>query len=170
MTFSILVLCTGNIGRSPLAEAILCSRLAEGLGVGVAELADLDVQVSSAGTRAPESRAPSARGIAMAARWGVDMTGHRSTPASPELVRKASVVYCMDSSQVRDLEVMDPVAAQQVEMLDPTGAEIPDPRGHDDAYFTMVGERISTAIDARLGRLLATVETGHASAGGEAAE
>jgi protein-tyrosine phosphatase len=154
VTFSILVLCTGNIGRSPLAEAILRSRLAAELGVGVSELPDHGVVVSSAGTRAPEWMGASARGIALAARWGVDMTGHRSTRVSPELVRQASIVYCMDLGQIRDLEAVDPAAAREVEMLDPSGAEIPDPRGRDDAFFLKVADRISAAIEVRLPGLL----------------
>ena len=55
----VLVLCNGNIGRSPLAAALLQHALATELGVAVPDLPAAGIEVGSAGIEAPE--APDAR-------------------------------------------------------------------------------------------------------------
>lgn len=70
MVFEILTVCTGNICRSPLAELLLRTRLA-----------DLDVQVHSAGTRGLASAPMTEEAIRLAALRGVvddDARAHRS--------------------------------------------------------------------------------------------
>ena len=65
----ILVVCTGNISRSPYAEAQLRSSLAQhGLS---------DILVASAGFIGPD-RPAEPRGLALAGQRGVDLSAHRS--------------------------------------------------------------------------------------------
>lgn len=80
----ILTVCTGNICRSPLAEQLLRLRLA-----------DLGVEVSSAGTRAPASRPMTPEARHLAVHLGVpeaDADAHRARLlteaelASPDLI------------------------------------------------------------------------------------
>jgi protein-tyrosine phosphatase len=87
----VLVVCTGNIARSPLAEAMLAERLASA-----------ELQVSSAGVRA-RSGDPAARGsFLLAEARGLDLSAHRSRPVSPELVSDAALVLTM-SERHRDV-------------------------------------------------------------------
>ncbi len=77
--FSILVLCAGNIGRSPLAEMMLRSALASALGWTEAEMQSQGVVVTSAGTEAPEGHAASDRGVAFADRaWSRSLLSPRA--------------------------------------------------------------------------------------------
>lgn len=52
----VLVLCAGNIGRSPLAEVLLKHSVAEALGIPETDLAEAGVAIRSAGTEAPQAR------------------------------------------------------------------------------------------------------------------
>lgn len=87
----ILVVCRANVARSPLAAAMLRDALAH-----------TGIEVGSAGVQA-SAGAPAARGsVELAARRGLDLTGHVSTPVSVELLLGASLVLTM-SERHRDL-------------------------------------------------------------------
>jgi protein-tyrosine phosphatase len=80
--FRVLVVCSGNIARSPLAEQLLRSRLP---GAG-------GVVVTSAGTIADDGRAMAPEAAALAARYGGDPRGHAAKRLDEELIRDADLV------------------------------------------------------------------------------
>lgn len=80
----VLVVCTANIARSPLAEAMVRARLDH-----------LGVSVSSAGTRGRVGDPPASGSVALAGQRGLDITGHRSRPATPDLIAGADLVLTM---------------------------------------------------------------------------
>ena len=86
---SVLVVCNGNIFRSPFAAAVLRRALGQS---GVA--------VDSAGLVGPGRPSP-ADAIAAAARRGIDLRGHRSQLLMTDLVRGADVILVMDAAQRR---------------------------------------------------------------------
>jgi protein-tyrosine-phosphatase len=86
---AVLVVCHGNICRSPFAAAIL-GALLEPNGI----------HVSSAGFFGPDRRSPAAA-IDAARLFGVDMVDHRSTLLTPELVEAAQLVVVMDLRQAQ---------------------------------------------------------------------
>ena len=86
----VMMVCTGNMCRSPLAEAILRAEF-ERLGVE-------GFQVSSAGTGAWEGRAPSDGAMLVALEHGLDIAGHRSRHLSRGLVEQADVIFTMSRS------------------------------------------------------------------------
>lgn len=86
---SILVVCHGNICRSPYLEAVLRSLLPE-------------VRVSSAGLIGPGRSVP-AHGISVAHRRGLDLTVHRSRLLTREVLASVDLVIVMDEAQARYL-------------------------------------------------------------------
>ncbi|MFA9432261.1 low molecular weight phosphatase family protein [Egicoccus sp. AB-alg2] len=86
----VLVVCTANIARSPLAEAMLA-----------ASLAPHGVDVSSAGTRASDGHPAASASQELARLRGLDLTGHRSRPVTERLVQAADLVLTM-SERHRD--------------------------------------------------------------------
>ena len=82
-----MMVCTGNMCRSPLAEAILRVEF-ERRGVE-------GFQVSSAGTGAWEGRAPSDGAMLVALEHGLDISEHRSRHLSRALVEKADIIFTM---------------------------------------------------------------------------
>ena len=100
----ILVVCTANQCRSPLAEAILSQLLAER---GVA------ARVHSAGLY--EGGWPAtADARAIAAQAGLDLSGHRSRRVTPDLVRAADLIITMARSHAREVMVLAPDAWERM--------------------------------------------------------
>jgi protein-tyrosine phosphatase len=89
----ILFVCYGNLCRSPFAAALL-RRLLRGAGP----------RVTSAGFGYAGRRAPPVA-LAEAARFGVDLSSHRSQLLSPAVVRAAQVVFTMEPAHARSIIV-----------------------------------------------------------------
>ena len=85
---SILVICTGNICRSPVAEGFLRASLIERFG-------DRSPSVSSAGTSGWEGSTAMGESIEAARELGVDITPHRARELLPEHVEVADLVLAM---------------------------------------------------------------------------
>ncbi len=94
------MLCTGNICRSPAAEAMLRHRL-HALGV--------EAQVRSAGML-DDGRPAHSSSIDTLAGRGLDITSHRSRRLTAEAVRTADLVLGMAREHVREAVVMVPAA------------------------------------------------------------
>lgn len=156
--FRILVLCAGNIGRSPLAEVMLRASLADALGLDEAGLAAYGVAVRSAGTAAPVGHAASSRGVAFAAERDLDLTQHRASQVLAEDLDDADLVLCMDNQQMTVVATMAPRSRSKAQLLAGEGVEIPDPRHQNDEFFRDVAERIEFAVRQRIPVLLAQIE------------
>ena len=83
----ILFVCTGNICRSPLAEALLKRALHER---GVEE-----VSVESAGTGAWDGAPASEGAYLVALERGLDLSGHRARLLTREIVEDSGVILTM---------------------------------------------------------------------------
>jgi protein-tyrosine-phosphatase len=153
----ILVLCSGNIGRSPLAEVFIKEGLASRLGVPIAELPGAGVAVISAGTDAPEGHPASSRGIAFAAERGLDLNNHTATRLTATEVRLSDRIFAMDRSQMDAVAELAPEAIAKTELLAGEGHEIPDPHHGSDDFFYDVADRVERAVASRLDELVALI-------------
>jgi protein-tyrosine phosphatase len=86
---TLLVVCHGNICRSPVAAALLRR-----------ELAPLGIAVESAGFLGFNRPAPP-EAVGAAERHGVNLSDHRSRLATADLVRAADLIMVMDLTQRR---------------------------------------------------------------------
>ncbi|MGA9595673.1 MAG: low molecular weight phosphotyrosine protein phosphatase [Acidimicrobiia bacterium] len=152
--FRILVLCAGNIGRSPLAGAMLRAGLADSLGVAERDLEIAGVTVVSAGTAAPEGHAASGRGMVLAGERGLDLTGHRAHQLTRSDLKAADLVLCMDNHQIAAVAELLPDAAGKTELIAGDGLEILDPHHQSDAFFRDIAGQIEAAVTARIPGLL----------------
>jgi protein-tyrosine phosphatase len=85
--FGVLFVCTGNICRSPTAEALARRELARYPGV--------PIQVSSAGSHALEGNPAASRSILAAAERGASLERHFARELTRRRVRAADLVLCM---------------------------------------------------------------------------
>ena len=89
----ILMVCLGNICRSPLAEGIL-----------KAKTNHLDVVVDSAGTAAYHvGEQPDIRSIEIANKYGIDLTSQRARQFSVNDFDEFDKIYVMDSSNYANI-------------------------------------------------------------------
>ena len=100
--FTVLTVCTGNIARSPLMAGMLAARL------GAA-----DVDVVSAGTVAVVGEPMTAEALAVAERYGVDGSAHRSQPLTTELVASADLVLVATREHRADVARLEPIASRR---------------------------------------------------------
>lgn len=141
----ILILCTGNICRSPMAEALL-RRRAEELAV--------PVSVSSAGLLLEHEPAEFYAVEAMD-RLGLDLSRHRSRIVDRELVSTADLLIGMEPRHVREVSLLEPDAFDRTfafpELV--ARAEAVGPRGSRafDEWLVAVGEGRSRASALRGG-------------------
>lgn len=111
----VLVVCFGNICRSPVAEALLRERL---------EGAEWTVESAGVGAvdGAPASRL--ARSV-LEAETGIDIETHRSQRLTPALIEGATHLLTMSIEQAMEISSLVPHAADRVRLL---GAFAPDPK------------------------------------------
>ena len=106
---NILIICTANICRSPVAAALLCDRLRrQGLA---------DWTVRSAGTWAMEPRGASRYSIDVVRREGLDLSRHRATMVDEPQLANADLVLTMEVGHAEALRAEFPQQAHKVFML-----------------------------------------------------
>lgn len=99
---NVLFVCMGNICRSPTAQGVFESLLAES---GLAEY----VQVDSAGTHAYHvGEQPDARASKAAARRGIDLSRQRARRVEAADFERFDYLLAMDSSNLEDLLAICP--------------------------------------------------------------
>ena len=84
---TILLICTGNTCRSPMAEAIALSMIAGG-----------GVSVSSAGLSAPDGAPASPNSLKCAKSLGLSLENHRARSLTREIADKADLILTMTTA------------------------------------------------------------------------
>ncbi len=83
-----LVVCTANVIRSPLAAALL-QRTLHGLP------APAPLQVASAGVHARSGQPPAPEVVEIAGRVGLDLSPHRARPVTAGMLQRSSLILTM---------------------------------------------------------------------------
>jgi protein-tyrosine-phosphatase len=133
MQKKLLVVCTGNTCRSPLAA--VCLR----------ELLGAPWEVTSAGISAPEGGGASRGSQAAAAAAGYDLTGHRARRLSAPMLADAGLVLVMTADHRSFLEQAFPRQAGKIYTLKGylgLEGDVPDPYGGDQAEYDRAAREI----------------------------
>ncbi|MET0892437.1 MAG: low molecular weight protein-tyrosine-phosphatase [Pseudoxanthomonas sp.] len=151
----LLMVCLGNICRSPLAEGALAARIAASHLAG-------RVQVDSAGTgHWHAGQPPDPRAIACARGHGVDISGQRARQLLDSDYVEFDWLLCADPQNLRDVLARAPVDARHkvALLLDWSGVEaggaVPDPYSGGKQEFEHAWRLVDSAARAVVARLCA---------------
>ncbi len=131
-TLEILIVCTGNICRSPMAEGLLRHLLPP-------DVKD-QVTVRSAGTQGLHGHQAAPLAIEAIAQWGVDISAHRARMLTRDLVRQADLILAMEKDHLEAVLGMSLFSRPNAKLLTHFGPpylepEIADPYGQDLAAY-----------------------------------
>lgn len=149
LQWTMLLVCSGNTCRSPMAEVIARKELADAKGLSVDQLDNAGIRVLSAGTTAASGMPATEQAMQVMSQMGLDLSGHRSRSLSAEMIRDADVVYCMTESHRQDVLSLVPDAKHKVELLDGAG-DIADPFGSDVTTYARCAEVIRRRLAQRI--------------------
>jgi protein-tyrosine phosphatase len=142
----ILVLCVGNICRSPMAEGLLKQALQ-------------GHEVLSAGLGALVGQPADPHGIAIMRQRGIDITQHRARQVERWMVAAADMVLVMDMEQKRHLELAYPMCRGKVFRLGEHGKyDIADPYRQGLDAFGKSAELIQQGVVAWVRRIQAITD------------
>ncbi len=146
----ILVVCTANICRSPVVEALIARRLREE--------ERMEWTVSSAGFLA-DGWAVSSGSLEAAAPLGLDLSGHTSRQITVEMLAAARLVVGMEARHVEALERVPEASGKGIRLAELAGVErdVDDPYGGPrEGYEAMVRD-VAELVDRGWQRLLERV-------------
>jgi protein-tyrosine-phosphatase len=136
---SVLVVCHGNIIRSPFAERLLKDRLGS----------RTQPTISSAGVYAISGNPAHQNALATAMRRAIDLDGHAASLLSRERVAASDVILVMDVWQLVELVRRFPEARQKTFLFTCLAPEVPlevnDPINGDRAMFEACFDHITRA-------------------------
>ena len=133
----ILLVCVGNICRSPTAEYLLRHRLG-----------DVQADISSAGLGALEDHPMDATAASLLRENGIDPGAHRGRQLQSPMLRQADLVLVMEKDHAARIARLAPEASGKVLLLGKWlgEREIPDPYGQSRPAFEHVYGLIDQAI------------------------
>jgi protein-tyrosine phosphatase len=162
----VLMVCMGNVCRSPIAEGVLRAKLQQAGLLG-------RVQVDSAGTHGYHTNEPpDPRSIKYAAQRGYNIAGQQARPVVAEDFLRFHWIMAMDSDNLAWLQKKSPAQGQggptsptapvgpnRIELLlshakrHPDVTSVPDPYYGPDAGFERVLDLVEDACDGLLMQL-----------------
>jgi len=139
---NILVVCIGNICRSPMAEALLRARAPAG------------VTVHSAGIGALSGSAADPIACALMVERGIDISAHRGRQIDADMIRNADLILVMEHGHQKHLQAIAPASHGKVQLLGRwTEHEIADPYRQPRARFETVLSLIEQGVESWAAKL-----------------
>jgi protein-tyrosine phosphatase len=142
--FEIVMVCTGNICRSPMAAGLLRHLMPPDLKGRIS--------VSSAGTHALHGHQPAPYAVEALARQGIDIRRHRARLIERTMIRRAGLILTMEQQHLSAVRRMLMWSKSHAKLLTdfgplPRGTEIPDPYGGPLESYLLCLEMMRPCIE-----------------------
>lgn len=141
---SVLFICTGNICRSPMAEAILKKMVP----------VEADMHVFSAGSHAREGNLATENSILVSRDAGIDLSNHRARKLTTDMVREADMILAMEPLHIEHVLSLDIWVKDKTLNLVrfaqscPGGGDlIPDPYGESLREYQICFRKIDACVN-----------------------
>ncbi|MFV2067759.1 MAG: L-threonylcarbamoyladenylate synthase [Pirellulales bacterium] len=149
-SFMLLLVCTGNTCRSPMAEVLAQKLIADRLGCSISELDQHGVVVMSAGLAAMAGGRPSPDAVHVMRDAGLRLEDHESQPLTDQLIRHADVIFTMTSAHRQAIVSHWPESARRTWLLRRDGGDISDPIGGTQDVYRQCAGQIQGELEARV--------------------
>ncbi|MCX5801182.1 MAG: low molecular weight protein arginine phosphatase [Candidatus Eisenbacteria bacterium] len=156
--FTILLVCTGNTCRSPMAAGLLERLIPRTLAKSV--------RIESAGVDAQNGGPASRNAIEVSKRRGIDVSGHFSRRLTREIVEAADLILVMQKMHFDEVREICPSRAEHTLLLtelhkDPSAdaKEIADPCGGSEEVYERCFSQIQTSLEKGMKFLLELVKS-----------
>jgi protein-tyrosine phosphatase len=139
MDNKILIVCIGNICRSPIAERLFIEKFREN---------GKTPQISSAGLGALVDNPADAISQELMLTRGFDISKHKARQLTPELVFASDIIITMTTDQTKEVEKLYPGAKGRVYRIGHWGGfDVVDPYKRPKAIFEQAFALIEQGVD-----------------------
>ncbi len=151
-TVQVLMVCTGNTCRSPMAEGVFKKAVVEKLGCAVDLPGQMGYKVKSAGTIGVTGWPASSEAVSACRAHGIDISAHASSGLTEELIRQSDLIYVMSCEHAEHVLRLCPDSGEKCLLL--AGDEdVPDPIGQDEDFYKKCFAMIEGAVAKRISEL-----------------
>jgi protein-tyrosine phosphatase len=151
----VVFVCTGNTCRSPLAEGLCKTLLADRLGCSVDELPARGFFVLSAGLAAMMGDEAAPAAVEVGRGYGADLTRHQSRPLSEDLAAQADFLIVMTRGHLLALNDYYPRLGTGPRLLSPQGDDIADPLGWPRDVYQECASQIRVCLEPLVAEIVA---------------
>jgi len=140
MFSSVLLVCVGNICRSPMAEALLINRLSDSNYA--------KINITSAGVGALVGHEADATAKELMTEKNIDVSAHRARQLSTELISEYDLILVMETGHINAVHNIAPSSKGKVHLLGKwSDFEISDPYMQSRREFEVALELIERGVD-----------------------
>ncbi len=140
--FNILLVCTGNTCRSPMAECLMKAAMAQRMGCKIDQLPENGVMIASAGVAAQPGVQAAREAVTTMAKRDLDLSLHESQPVSESMLQSADLILTMTHSHKQLLLSRFPAVANRTFVLSGGGEDVADPIGGSLDVYADCAEQI----------------------------
>lgn len=139
---SILVICTGNICRSPIGERLLRDAFPK-------------KKIDSAGTGALVGHPADPASVLVAEKHGLSLEGHTARQLNRKMLGEYDLILVMDKDHIEYIDRIAPEARGKTMLIGHwlNGKEIPDPYKKSQEAFNFVWDVLKKSSDSWVGKL-----------------